>query len=165
MAPHAALRARGKKRKRKRKRQLPPRPFNTQTKQTKQKKTELYYIFASVWGHKVFIVWPVLAIVYALLIVVTAFVTVAQTYFQLASEDHRWWWRSFLCGGSAAFMVYLYAAFYFAFRSSMAGFMQASFYFGYCATAVYGLFLLLGTVGFRSSELFVRRIYAAVKLD
>jgi hypothetical protein len=107
----------------------------------------------------------VLAIVYAILVVVTAFVTIAQTYFQLASEDHRWWWRAFLCGGSTAFFVYAYAAYYYVFRSSMGGFMQGAFFFGYNATAAYGLFLLLGTVGFRSSELFVKRIYAAVKLD
>lgn len=44
---------------------------------------ELYYIFASVWGHKVYIIWSILFIVYIILIVVTAFITVALTYFQL----------------------------------------------------------------------------------
>ena len=68
---------------------------------------ELYYIFASVWGHKVYIIWSILFIVFLILIVVTAFVTVALTYFQLAVEDHRWWWRSFLCGGSTALFVYV----------------------------------------------------------
>ena len=61
---------------------------------------ELYYVFASVWGHKVFFLWNILAIVFVILLTATAFVTVALTYFQLAVEDHRWWWRSFLCGGS-----------------------------------------------------------------
>lgn len=45
-------------------------------------------------------IYSILFIVFCILIVVTAFITVALTYFQLASEDHRWWWRSFLCGGS-----------------------------------------------------------------
>ena len=31
---------------------------------------------------------------------VAGFICIALTYFQLAVEDHRWWWRSFLCGGS-----------------------------------------------------------------
>ena len=61
---------------------------------------ELYYIFASIWGHKVYTVWSILFIVFIILILVTAFITIALTYFQLAVEDHRWWWRSFLCGGS-----------------------------------------------------------------
>lgn len=51
---------------------------------------ELYYIFASVWGHKVYIIWSILFIVYIILIIVTAFITVALTYFQLAVEDHRY---------------------------------------------------------------------------
>lgn len=36
---------------------------------------ELYYIFASVWGHKVYIIWSILLIVYIILIIVTAFIT------------------------------------------------------------------------------------------
>ena len=42
------------------------------------------------WGHKVYIIWSILFIVYIILILVTAFITVALTYFQLAVEDHRW---------------------------------------------------------------------------
>ena len=61
---------------------------------------ELYYIFASVWGHKVYTIYSILFIVFIILIIVTAFITIALTYFQLAVEDHAWWWRSFLCGGS-----------------------------------------------------------------
>eukprot|EP00882_Tetradesmus_deserticola_P008078 GHRQ01008508.1.p1 GENE.GHRQ01008508.1~~GHRQ01008508.1.p1 ORF type:complete len:612 (+),score=239.25 GHRQ01008508.1:279-2114(+) len=94
---------------------------------------ELYYIFASVWGHKVYIIWSILLIVYIILIIVTAFITVALTYFQLAVEDHRWWWRSFLCGGSTAMFVYGYCFYYFYARSGMSGFMQTSFFFGYNA--------------------------------
>ena len=49
---------------------------------------------------QVYTIWSILAIVFIILIIVTAFITVALTYFQLATEDHAWWWRSFLCGGS-----------------------------------------------------------------
>jgi len=55
---------------------------------------ELYYIFASVWGHKIYTIYSILFIVFLILIVVTAFITIALTYFQLAIEDHEWWWRS-----------------------------------------------------------------------
>ena len=51
---------------------------------------ELYYIFASVWGHKVYTIYSILFIVFIILIIVTAFITIALTYFQLAAEDHRW---------------------------------------------------------------------------
>jgi hypothetical protein len=35
---------------------------------------------------------------------------------QLAVEDHRWWWRSFLCGGSTAFFILGYCFFYYHYR-------------------------------------------------
>ena len=126
---------------------------------------ELYYIFASVWGHKVYIIWSILFIVYIILIIVTAFITVALTYFQLAVEDHRWWWRSFLCGGSTALFVYGYCIFYYLRRSQMSGFMQTSFFFGYNLMVCFGFFLMLGTVGWRASLLFVRQIYKAIKCE
>ncbi|PHT60418.1 Transmembrane 9 superfamily member 2 [Capsicum baccatum] len=54
---------------------------------------ELYYIFESVWGQKIYTIYRILFIVFILLLIVTAFATVASTYFQLAAEDHKWWWR------------------------------------------------------------------------
>ncbi|KAB8885425.1 hypothetical protein FH972_026793 [Carpinus fangiana] len=53
---------------------------------------ELYYIFASVWGHRIYTIYSILFIVFIILLIVTAFITVALTYFQLAAEDHEWWW-------------------------------------------------------------------------
>lgn len=126
---------------------------------------ELYYIFASVWGHKVVVIWSILAIVMAILLVTVAFITVALVYFQLAVEDHRWWWRSFLCGGSTGVFVYAYCIYYYIFRSQMSGLLQTSFFFGYMAVACYGLFLMLGTVGFRAALMFVRRIYYEIKAE
>ncbi len=41
----------------------------------------------------------------------------------------------------------------------MSGFMQTSFFFGYNAVVCYAFFLMLGTIGFRASMLFVRHIY------
>ncbi|KAF5950731.1 hypothetical protein HYC85_012724 [Camellia sinensis] len=34
-----------------------------------------------------------------ILLIVTAFITVALTYVQLAAEDHEWWWRYVVLGG------------------------------------------------------------------
>ncbi|XP_010523531.1 PREDICTED: transmembrane 9 superfamily member 2-like [Tarenaya hassleriana] len=92
---------------------------------------ELYYIFASVWGHRIYTIYSILFIVFIILLIVTAFITVALTYFQLAAEDHEWWWRSFLCGGSTGMFIYGYCVYYYYGRSDMTGFMQTSFFFGY----------------------------------
>ena len=67
---------------------------------------ELYYIFASVWGHKVYTIYSILFIVFIILVIVTAFITIALTYFQLAVEDHEWWWRAVVCGGSTGVFIY-----------------------------------------------------------
>ncbi|XP_064972217.1 transmembrane 9 superfamily member 2 [Musa acuminata AAA Group] len=126
---------------------------------------ELYYIFASVWGHKIYTIYSILFIVFIILIIVTAFITVALTYFQLAAEDHEWWWRSVLCGGSTGIFIFFYCIYYYQARSDMSGFMQTSFFFGYMTCICYGFFLMLGTVGFRASLLFVRHIYQSIKCE
>ncbi|XP_039126590.1 transmembrane 9 superfamily member 3-like [Dioscorea cayenensis subsp. rotundata] len=126
---------------------------------------ELYYIFVSVWGHRIYTIYSILFIVFIILLIVTAFITVALTYFQLAAEDHEWWWRSFLCGGSTGLFVYGYCLYYYYARSDMSGFMQTSFFFGYMACICYGFFLMLGMVGFRAALLFVRHIYRSIKCE
>ncbi|KAI4374466.1 hypothetical protein MLD38_012457 [Melastoma candidum] len=126
---------------------------------------ELYYIFASVWGHRIYTIYSILFIVFIILLIVTAFITVALTYFQLAAEDHEWWWRSFLCGGSTGLFIYGYCLYYYYARSDMSGFMQTSFFFGYMLCICYGFFLMLGTVGFRAALLFVRHIYRSIKCE
>lgn len=126
---------------------------------------ELYYIFASLWGHKIYTIYSILFIVFIILIIVTAFITIALTYFQLAVEDHQWWWRSVLCGGSTGVFIFGYCVYYYFARSDMTGFMQTSFFFGYMSCICYGFFLMLGTVGFRASLLFVRHIYRSIKCE
>ncbi|GER26242.1 endomembrane protein 70 protein family [Striga asiatica] len=126
---------------------------------------ELYYIFASVWGHRIYTIYSILFIVFIILLIVTAFITVALTYFQLAAEDHEWWWRSFLCGGSTGLFIYGYCLYYYYARSDMSGFMQTSFFFGYMACVCYAFFLMLGAVGFRAALFFVRHIYRSIKCE
>ncbi|CAK7327942.1 unnamed protein product [Dovyalis caffra] len=55
--------------------------------------TELYYIFASVWNYRSYTGYGFLFIVFIILLMVTGFITVGLTHFQLAAEDHKWWWR------------------------------------------------------------------------
>jgi hypothetical protein len=67
---------------------------------------ELYYIFASLWGHKIYTIYNILFIVFIILIIVTTFITIALTYFQLVVEDHQWRWRPVLCGGSTGVFIF-----------------------------------------------------------
>eukprot|EP01098_Paradermamoeba_levis_P016951 TRINITY_DN944_c0_g1_i8.p2 TRINITY_DN944_c0_g1~~TRINITY_DN944_c0_g1_i8.p2 ORF type:complete len:340 (+),score=74.08 TRINITY_DN944_c0_g1_i8:804-1823(+) len=126
---------------------------------------ELYYIYASVWGHAHYTLYGILFLVFVILVIVTACITIALTYFQLSMEDYRWWWRSFLSGGSTGFFIYAYSVFYYFYRSRMTGVLQGSFFFGYMASVCYFFFIMLGTVGFYSSLVFIRHIYHNLKCD
>eukprot|EP01038_Epipyxis_sp_PR26KG_P008129 gene8129-11007_t len=126
---------------------------------------ELHYIFASIWGHKIYTLFGILFLAFIMLVTVTSFITIALLYFQLAREDHRWWWSSFFNGGATGLFVYIYSFYYFFHRSNMNGFLQISYYFGYMGIVSYAFFMMLGFVGFYSSFAFVNYIYGAVKTD
>lgn len=126
---------------------------------------EMYFIFAAVWGHKIFQVYEMLAIVFGILMLVTTITTVSAVYFQLVAENYKWAWASLGYGGSVGGYIFAYSVFYYYMRSPLEGFMQASFFFGYMAVVSYGFFLMCGTVGFFSARRFVRFLYSSVKND
>ena len=53
------------------------------------------------------------AIVFVIMMITCAEITMVLIYFQLCGEDYRWWWRSFLTAGSSAAYIGLYAVYYF----------------------------------------------------
>ena len=126
---------------------------------------ELYYVFISIWGHQLFTPFGILYLVFIILLVVTACITVSLTYLQLSCENHQWWWLSVCSGGSTAGFVFLYSFFFLIGESKMSGLLQISFYFGYMGMLCYSLFLMLGAIGFYSSLTFVRQIYRSIKCD
>jgi len=126
---------------------------------------ELNYIFASIWGHQIYTLFGILLFALVLLVIVTSFITIALLYFQLAREDHKWWWTTFVNGGSTGIFIFVYSWFYYFHRSDMKGILQGSFYFGYMFIISYAFFLLLGACSFGSSLLFVRAIYSRLKID
>lgn len=126
---------------------------------------ELHYIFAAIWGHKIYTLFGILYLAFIMLVIVTSFITIALLYFQLTREDHRWWWRVFANGGSTGLFIFGYSFFYFFHRSNMDGLLQISFYFGYTGIVSYAFFTMLGFIGFMSSFSFVTYIYGAVKTD
>jgi hypothetical protein len=126
---------------------------------------ELHYIFASMWGHQIYTLFGILLLAFILLVIVTSFITVALLYFQLAREDHRWWWASYINGGMTGIFIYVYSFYYYYHRSGMSGILQGSFYFGYMAVVSFAFFLMLGSAAFQFSLIFVKYIYSRVKCD
>ena len=104
---------------------------------------ELHYIFAAMWGHKIYTLFGILFLAFCLLVLVTAFITVTMTYMRLTAEDHRWWWRSLVSGGAVGIFAYIYCFFFYFHRSNMSGVVQTSFFFGYMGIICYAFFLAL----------------------
>ncbi|XVF19714.1 hypothetical protein REPUB_Repub11eG0134700 [Reevesia pubescens] len=125
---------------------------------------ELQHLYASLWGYKIFTLPSILFVMFIILILLTAILSVGLTYIQLSVEDHEWWWRSVLCGGSTAIFMFAYSIYFYAW-SSMSGLLQLSFVIGYNACICYAFFLMLGTIAFRSSLMFIRYIFRGVKSE
>lgn len=119
---------------------------------------------SSIWMDQYYYVFGFLLLVYVILAMTCAEITVVLCYFQLCSEDYRWWWRSFLTSGSTAIYVFLYSIAYF---SRLEGNMFVTYllYFGYMAVISFGIFLITGTIGFFSCLYFNYQIYSSIKVD
>merc|ERR1712048_1431039 len=127
--------------------------------------TELFFIMSSIWQHQFYYLFGFLALVLIILLVACAEISIALTYFQLTSEDYRWWWRAFLSSGSSAMYVFLYSILYFSSRLQIEKLVSTLLYFGYMSLISILFFLLTGSVGSLAAFAFVRAIYGSIKID
>lgn len=54
---------------------------------------ELHHLYASLWGYKIWTLPGILFIMFIILVLLTAMLSIGLTYVQLSVEDHEWWWR------------------------------------------------------------------------
>ena len=126
---------------------------------------ELHYVLASAWSHKTYAVFPILAVLFATLLLTTAGAGVVMTYFLLDAEDHRWWWRAFAGGAAVGGYTMAYSVLWFHVHSRMSGVLQLLTYFSYNALGSLAIAIVLGTVSWRASLAFLRTVYRAIKSD
>ncbi|OAY46957.1 transmembrane 9 superfamily member 11 [Manihot esculenta] len=127
---------------------------------------ELFFIMSSIWMGRVYYVFGFLLIVFILLVVVCAEVSLVLTYMHLCVEDWKWWWKSFFASGSVAIYIFLYSINYLVFDlKSLSGPVSATLYLGYSLLMVLAIMFATGTVGFLSSFWFVHYLFSSVKLD
>merc|ERR1712167_465948 len=67
---------------------------------------EFFFILSSMWMNQYYYVFGFTLLVFLILIITCAEITVVLCYFQLCSEDYHWWWRAFLTSGSTALYVF-----------------------------------------------------------
>ncbi|XP_023000345.1 transmembrane 9 superfamily member 7 [Cucurbita maxima] len=126
---------------------------------------ELFFILTSIWLNQFYYIFGFLFIVFIILLITCAEITIVLCYFQLCSEDYYWWWRSYLTAGSSALYLFLYSVFYFFSKLEITKFVSGILYFGYMVIISYSFFVLTGTIGFYACFWFVRKIYSSVKID
>ena len=126
---------------------------------------EMFFIMSSVWGHQIYYVFGFALLVFIILVVTCAEITIVMTYFQLCNEDYQWWWRSFLTSGSSALYLFAYSILYYTTKLNFTKYEAVVQYFCYQLAVSVTFFLLTGAIGFFACFLFVRIIYGAIKVD
>ncbi|GJJ71398.1 transmembrane 9 superfamily member 2/4 [Entomortierella parvispora] len=126
---------------------------------------ELYFIMNSIWSHKIYYVFGFLFLVFGILILTCAEVTILMCYFHLCAEDYHWWWRSFMTSGASAFYIFLYGVLFYFSRLQLQSFTSMVLYFGWTTIMSLMFFILSGAIGFFATFVFVRKIYGSIKID
>jgi transmembrane 9 superfamily protein 2/4 len=126
---------------------------------------ELFFIMSSIWKNQFYFLFGFLFLVFLIMLITCAEISVVMCYFQLSNMDWQWWWRAYLSSGSSAFYMFLYAIHYYIFRLQIEGGVSTFLYFGYSLLLCLGFFVLTGTIGFIACFIFVRRIYKAIHQD
>jgi len=125
---------------------------------------ELHYILVSVWMDQYYNNFGFLLLVFMILIITCAEITVLLCYFQLCDENYHWWWRSFITSGSTGLYVFLYSFVFFK-QLEANSFATYVLYFGYMGLSSLGLFLMTGFVGVTSCLLFNKVMFASIKTE
>jgi transmembrane 9 superfamily member 2/4 len=126
---------------------------------------EIFFIMTSLRMDQYYYMFEFAPIVYLILIITCAEMTVILVYYQLCAENYRWWWYSFFCSGSITFYTYLYSLFWFRNFRGISLIMTYLLYFGYMFMISFGMLLVFGSIGSLTSLWFVRKIYSTIKED
>merc|ERR1712150_382102 len=116
-------------------------------------------------GDQFYYVFGFTLIVYIIMMVTCAEVTVLLVYYQLRAENYRWWRISFFSAGSSGFFCFIYSVFWFRQLEASRMLMTYLLYFGYMFLMCFGMLLVFGTVGSLTSLWFVRKIFGTIKVD
>jgi len=126
---------------------------------------ELFFIFSAIYENQFYYLFGFLFLVFIILVISCSQISIVMVYFQLCGEDYNWWWRSFTVSGGCAVYVAAYSVFYFCTKLEIDEFVPTLLYFSYTSIMVITFWLLTGTIGFYAAYSFIRKIYAAVKID
>lgn len=126
---------------------------------------ELFFVLTSLWMDQYYYVFGFLLLVWTLLCITCAEISIVLAYFALCSEDYKWWWRSALVPATSGCYLYAYCVYYFLQNLNMPGTVPQLLYFSYMGLVALAFSFVTGATGFLASLWFTRVIYAAVHVD
>mmetsp|Transcript_6713 Transcript_6713/g.8227 ORF Transcript_6713/g.8227 Transcript_6713/m.8227 type:complete len:675 (-) Transcript_6713:349-2373(-) len=126
---------------------------------------ELFFIMTSLWMDQFYYVFGFTLIVFLILLITCSEVTMLLCYFQLCTENHRWWWYSFVTSGSTGFYLFLFSWGWFKQLEPSGMMITYMLYFGYMSLISFATFLVTGMCGFLSCFWFTRKIFGTIKVD
>lgn len=126
---------------------------------------EIFFIMTSLWMDQYYYIFGFTLLVYVIILVTCAEITVLLCYYQLCAENHRWWWFSFVTSGSVGFYIFGFACVWFRQLESSKIFMTYFLYFGYMFLISLGTFLITGMVGSIACFLVIKKMFSTIKVD
>merc|ERR1711937_846147 len=120
-------------------------------------------ILSSMWMDQYYYVFGFTFLVFAILLITCAEITIVMLYFQLCAEDYRWWWQAFQVSGSSGVFVFFYSAYYFYTQLSITRTTTTVLYFSYMGLISLTYYFATGVIGFFAMFYFNRKIFGAVK--
>lgn len=86
--------------------------------------------------------------------------SISHCYLHLSQYDHRWWWRPYLVSGLAAIYYFIYCAYYVFNNLYVDSFVSAILYLAIQLLTCICFFMLIGTIGFAATFLFLWHTYS-----
>lgn len=125
---------------------------------------EMYFIYTSLWFNRIFYMFGFLFFCFVLMIMTTSLISVLMIYYLLCSENYKWHWKSMFIGGGCAIYVFLHSLFLIG-GQNLGNFTSIVLYIGYSVVISSFVFICCGSIGFISCFVFIRKIYAQIKID
>eukprot|EP00184_Porphyridium_aerugineum_P005163 CAMPEP_0184697166 /NCGR_PEP_ID=MMETSP0313-20130426/4217_1 /TAXON_ID=2792 /ORGANISM="Porphyridium aerugineum, Strain SAG 1380-2" /LENGTH=646 /DNA_ID=CAMNT_0027155929 /DNA_START=246 /DNA_END=2186 /DNA_ORIENTATION=+ len=128
---------------------------------------ELVFILNSIWQKQVYYMFGFLFLVFIILILTCAEMSIVFSYLTLSNEDYKWWWQAFLTSASSGMYVWLYSFYYLLTQPGFRGINIVSIliYIGYMSLISIAFALMTGCIGFYASFMFVVAIYKQIRVD
>lgn len=128
---------------------------------------ELVFILNSIWQNQILYLFGMLSIVFLILVVTCAEMSIVFTYLTLAAERWTWWWQAFGGSASSGLYMFLYSVYYIGSQAAIdhMPLVSTMMFVTYSTVVSVAFALMCGSVGFFSSFWFVRKIYSNIRVD